>query len=273
MVVTQTASVLTYSCQYKAVGTWFSPMPIGSFWDPPTQHAFRTLIWENMSYMWHAKIVFWIVEKTVVAVTGRPFFSKFTSPAQTEYEAENGATDLNLLVYDDDVSPRYSNIHHQVPQHSEIVLSCIQSSLIATPGEKLLFGVPALALGFLGVVAPVLFALCNPPDPKAKYFWIVEQTVVGLVKYFDWEDWGINTTFGRGAALSLEHESDSMTRFSDDESNIAGPSTVPGNGQTPALSAVHTEEADIAETDIEMDDLRSSYLKASAWAESSQEPV
>ena len=272
MVVTQTGSVLTYSCQYKAVGTWFSPDSTGPFWDPLTQHTFRALVWENISCMWHAKITFCIVEKTVVAITGRPFFYKFQSPAVTEYESKNGATDLSLLVYDDDVSPVIPKYTIRFRNTPRIILINLQSALSATLGEKLLFGFPALSLGLCGVVAPVLFALFNPPDPKAKYFWVVEQIVVALVKYYDWEDWGINTTFGRGVPQPLEHESDGMTRASEDESMIAGPSTVPENTRSMlAPSGVHdAEEADIAE--IEIHGMKASHLKAVlAWAESSQE--
>ena len=275
VVVTQTGSVLTYSCQYKAVGTWFSPVdetPTGPFWDSETQDTFRALIWENMSYMWHAKFVFWILEKTLVTITGRPCFSKFTSPSQTEYEVENGATDLELLVYDDDVSPvvdrapKYTIRFRNTPR---IVVACLQSALYGTSGQKLTFGVPSLALGFCGVVAPVLFAYFDPLDPKAKYYWVLEQIVVSLVKYYDWEDWGINTTFGRGVARTLEHESDRMTSVSDDSGSIIeGPSTVSENGQTSAPStAVHTEEADIGE-EIEMHGMETRYWKAVfAWAE------
>ena len=275
-VVTQTGSVLTYSCQFKAIGTWFSPVdetPTGSFWDPSTQHAFRSCIWENMSYMWHAKIIFWIVEKTVVAITGRPYFSKFTSPAQTEYEAENGAADLDLLVYDDDMSPvldrtpKYTIRFRNTPR---MVLACLRSPLYGTLGQKLLFGVPALVLGFFGVVAPVLFGYFDPGDPKAKYYWFVEQVVVGLVKYHDWEDWGINTTFGKGVAMTLEHESAMMARVPDDGSVVAGASTV---SQPPSPSAVHTEEEDIAE-EIEMHGIGTSHLKAAnALGESVEERV
>ena len=269
VVVTQTGSVLTYSCQYKAVGTWFFPVdkvPTGPFWDRETQDAFRALVWENMSYMWHAKLVFWIMEQTVVAVTARPFFSKFTSPPQTEYEAENGATDLDLLVYDDDVSPHDPKYTIRFRNTPRIVLECLKTALYGTLEQKLMFGVPSLALGLCGVIAPVLFAYCDPLDPKAKYFWIAEQIVVSLVKYYDWEDWGINTTFGRGVALTSEHENDRMTRVSDD-GTIIGPSTVPENGQTSASSAAHTEEADIVE-EIEMHGMGIRYWKAVfAWAE------
>jgi hypothetical protein len=277
VVVTQTGSVLTYSCQFKAVGTWFSPVdktPTGSFWDPSTQHAFRSCIWENMSNMWHAKTIFWITEKTVVAITGRPYFSKFTSPSQTEYEAENGAADLDLLVYDDDMSdgtPQYTIRFRNTPR---MVLACLQNPLYGNLGQKLLFGVPALVLGFFGVVAPVLFGYFDPGDPKAKYYWFVEQIVVGLVKYYDWEDWGINTTFGKGVALTLEHQSARMARVPDDGTHgsvIAESSTAP---QSLSPSAVHTEE-DIAETEeIEMRGIGTSYLKAAiGLGESAEEPV
>ncbi len=201
-------------------------------------------------------------------MTGRPYFSKFTSPAQTEYEAENGATDLDLLVYDDDVSPvldrtpKYTIRFRNTPR---MVLACLQSPLYGTLGQKLLFGVPALILGFFGVVAPVLFGYFDPGDPKAKYYWFAEQIVVGLVKYYDWEDWGINTTFGRGVAPTLEHNSARM-----DGNVIAGLSTVP---QSPSPSAVHTEE-DIAETEeIEMHDMGTSYLRAVIALGESTEPV
>ena len=270
MVLIQTAAVLTYSCQHKAVGTWFvliDNVPTSRLWNRSTQNAFRALVWENMTYMWHAKIVFWIVEKTVVVVTGCPFFSKFTSPAQAEYEVVNGATDLVLLVYDDDVSPvvddspKYTIKFRNTPG---IILLFSQTYLEAALGLRLFVGVPLLVLGFFGVVAPVLFALYDPPDPKAKYFWFVEQIVVALVKYYDWEDWRINTTFGRGVPLRLEHGSDRTTRVSGDGSDIAGPSTFPRNEQNSA------EEVDITET--LGDTARNSYLKAAmTWAESSQQ--
>ena len=201
-----------------------------------------------MSQMWHAKILFWIAEKTIVAVTGRPFFSKFTSPGQTEFEAENGATDLDLFVYDDDVSsvvdrtPKYTIRFRNTPR---MVLACLQSALYGKLSLRMLFGVPALALGFCGVVSPVLFAYFDSGDAKAKYFWVVEQIVVALVKYYDWEDWGINTTFGRGVALTVGHERDRIAGVSAyDGSIIAGPSTVPKNRQTPTAAHI---EADIAE--------------------------
>jgi len=65
---------------------------------------------------------------------------------------------------------------------------------------------PSLALGLCSVVTPVLFAYFDSLDPKAKYFWVVEQIVVSFVKYYDWEDWGIYTTFGRGVALTQGFE-------------------------------------------------------------------
>ena len=204
-----------------------------------------------------------------MAVTGRPYFSKFTSPPQTEYEAENGSAVLDLLVYDDDVSPvvdpspKYTIRFRNIPR---IVLECFQTALFATLEQKLLYGVPSLILGLFGVVAPVLFAYFDPNDPKAKYFWVVEQIAVSFVKYYDWEDWGVNTTFGRGVDLVLEHESDMDL---DGGSVIAGPSTVP---QTSAPSAVQIQETDIAETDIELYGMRTSSLKAVlAWADNFQE--
>jgi len=187
------------------------------------------------------------VEKTVVAVTGRPYFSQFTSPPQTEYEAENGATDLDLLVYDDDVSPVvdstpiYTIRFRNTPR---MIRAWLRSAMYGKLALKLMLGVPSLALGFCGVVALVLFAYFDPLDLKAKYFWVVEQIVVSFVKYYDWEDWGINTTFGRGVAV--EHKSDKMThQVPNDGSTLAEPSTVPENGQTSAPSTMHTEEADI----------------------------
>jgi len=167
----------------------------------------------------HAKIAFWITEKTVEAVNGRPYFSKSTSPPQIEYEVENGATDLELLACDDDVfpvidrTPKHTIRFHNTPRS---VLACLHTALGPILKEKLMFGLPSLALGFLGVVAPVLFAYFDSLDPKAKYCWVLEQIVVSLVKYYDWEDWGINTTFGRGVARTLEHESNRMTSGSDD---------------------------------------------------------
>ena len=125
----------------------------------------------------HAKIAFWITEKTVEAVNGRPYFSKSTSPPQIEYEVENGATDLELSACDDDVfpvidrTPKHTIRFHNTPRS---VLACLHTALGPILKEKLMFGLPSLALGFLGVIAPVLFAYFDPLDPKAKYYLVLE---------------------------------------------------------------------------------------------------
>ena len=61
MIVLQESSILTYSCGYKCVASWASPV-IYSKWDIQDEERFRGDVVQSMGYAYHAYAQFCLVE-------------------------------------------------------------------------------------------------------------------------------------------------------------------------------------------------------------------
>lgn len=215
MTVAQEHSILTYSCQYKAVSTWGSPLDgdkpsiTGRVWETPMQDEFRTWIWDALGKQWHAKMIFWCVEfcwpclfriwPTFMggARIGPTMFANFSSPPQSAYEliAGEGRNPVQIMLQVSEekltrTEPCYSVRFTNVPA------ILVESMDIALRG-KTLYRVN-MAVVFLfsttGLIAPILFAMWHPL-PAARLYWLLEQIAVNLTKYYDVWDNPVNTKF------------------------------------------------------------------------------
>jgi len=259
VVATQLGSVLTYSCNYKGVATWFSPIETGPEWDAPTQEQFRRLVWEHIGWVWPAKGLYWLAEKAFILLTGRTVFAKFKSPTTEDYLSD--AEEIQLSVYDDD-APMTRNVTSIYKINflgtPRVVVACMSSCLYATLEMRLLFGFPAFFVNIFNVVTPVLFAYFNTSDPTAKYFWLAEQLIVNVLKYYDWEDWSVNTTFGEFAVQPHEQELAAMgedeelgSRDDDGEQDGSQRGTATGGAEEQTLHEVDITELEVVEEEAQ----------------------
>jgi hypothetical protein len=205
MTIFQEVSIVTYSCQYKGVSTWGTPPSArtGQYWSDEKQKQFQQAVLDEVGRNYLAKWLFLGVERVWPRVfplssrifpenVGESIFAKFCSPPADSFLE---GSDLILAVHEErpgaDEKHQYSITFQKVP---EIIVKMMQGYLAPTSGERLVFGYSMLIPALAGIIAPVIFALARP-SAFAQIYWLVEQSVVNVVKYYDFCEVSINSKF------------------------------------------------------------------------------
>jgi hypothetical protein len=110
MVMGQVSSVFTYSCAYKCVSTWASPLRFGKGdedkFNPLEREELRREVYQFIGHAYHVRVLFWIVELAWRLLGllhcfrrhfGRTIFASFRSPHDDEFSDEKIWT-VRLLV-------------------------------------------------------------------------------------------------------------------------------------------------------------------------------
>lgn len=206
MVIFQELSIMTYSCQYKGVSTWGTAPSarMGKYWNEEKQKEFKNAVLDEIGRHYFAKCIFLGIERvwhTAYPLSswmfppdhvGEFMFAKFCSPAADRFTEGN---DLIVTVHEKWPSAEekhlYSITFRRVP---DIVVREMQSYLMPSTEQRLWFGYPTLIPALAGIIAPILFTL-GQPSTFALIYWLVEQSIVNLVKYYDFSECSINSKF------------------------------------------------------------------------------
>jgi hypothetical protein len=122
----------------------------------------------------------------------KSMFAKFCSPPRDSFLE---GSDLILAVHKErpgaDEKHQHSITFQKVP---EIMVKMMQGYLAPTQEQRLLFGYSTLIPALAGIVTPMIFALAHP-SAFTQIYWFVEQSVVNVVKYYDFCEISINSKF------------------------------------------------------------------------------
>jgi hypothetical protein len=204
MIILQESSILTYSCGYKCVASWASPV-IYTRWDIHDEERFRSDVVQSMGYAYHAYALLWLVEVVWKSMGylvpwwrwnfGPRIFSKFSSPSNNEFQDEETVT-IRLRVEEQlEFSATWNQkfvVDFKVPKAFEVAR---RERLFGETWFRL--GAICLCGGFAicGVVGPVGFFGNGRPTSGAKILFTLMQLVPWALFYKDISNQSINCEF------------------------------------------------------------------------------
>jgi hypothetical protein len=204
MVILQESSIFTYSCGYKCVGSWASPV-IYSKWDIQEEERFRSDVVRSMGYAYHAYAMFWLIELMWKGMgllfpwwkkrIGPRIFSKFSSPSDSEFQDEEMVT-IRLRVEEQlEFSANWDQkfvVDFEMPKAFEVARREI---LIGETWFR--WGAICLCGGFAicGVAGPIKFFGDGQPTTGAKIAFALMQLVPWALFYKDIPNQSINCVF------------------------------------------------------------------------------
>jgi hypothetical protein len=273
---------MTYSAQYKGVANWFSPISSGPRWNQREQDEFSNLVVKNIGWAFHARVLFWILRKGFAAA-GTPVFSMFNSPPSSDYTADT--VEIRMSVYDDDdtarrdQSPLYTVSFCNTPR---IVGYGMQKTLVGSFEEQLWLGIPVVVLSMFGVFTSVVLVFWNTTNGAARYFWLVEQLAVNCLKYYDWEDLSVNTSFEKADIVASQENQDHSGSQPSNPDGIAGNAPVPATDSGNRQSLSQTDVIELHEVVIDSGSRRGetgsgvpniNVESVDQWASNEEEPA
>jgi hypothetical protein len=202
-------SVLTYSLYYKGVWTWAtflyeSDTPEGKLcldrkrkpWSIREEKAFEVAIWKELKWWNPARILFWTACRCWPPIFKRwnRIFQNWSIPDRREFSNEEDLYELRFEVSDprglQQPSPQsllkvdFKNVPAQY-------LAILRGYLSAEP-EYRVFGILALLSSALHLGLPFVF-LAYHPNNLVRVYYVIEQAVAKLLRYYDPHDFSINT--------------------------------------------------------------------------------
>lgn len=211
MTVLQESSILTYSCGYKCVASWASPV-IYTKWDIHEEERFRADVVQSIGYAYHAYALFWLVELVWKGMgfllswwkrkLGPRIFSKFSSPSNSEFLGEETVT-IRLRVEEQlEFSANWNQkyvVDFEVPKAFDVARREI---LVGETWFR--WGAICLCGGFAicGIVGPIKFFGDGRPTSGAKILFAIMQLVPWALFYKDIPNQSINCEFASSSSGS-----------------------------------------------------------------------
>ena len=212
MAVLQESSILTYSCGYKCVSTWASPV-IYAEWDISEEGKFRNEVVQSIGHAYHAYALFLLVELIWKWMGflfpwwqrqfGPRIFSQFNSPGDDEFREEEQVI-LRLRVEKQlDFSATWKEkytVDFKVPK--AFGSRALTEILVGEPWLR--WGAICFLGGFAvcGVLGPIKFFGDGRPANGAKIMFTIMQLVAWVPFYKDIPNQSINCGF---VSSSTEH--------------------------------------------------------------------
>lgn len=202
-------SVLTYSLFYKGVWTWAtflyaSDRPEGEFcvdpkrkpWSIREQNTFEAAVWKELRWWNPARIVFWIACRCWPPVFKRwnRTFQSWSIPDRKEFNDVEGLYELRFEVSDPRglQQPSPQNLYKVDFRNVPAQYLALLGGYLSAGVEYRLFGTLALLCSALHLGLPFVF-LAYHPNNFARVYYVMEQAVAKLLRYYDPHDFSINT--------------------------------------------------------------------------------
>jgi hypothetical protein len=208
IILSQESSVLTYSCAYKCVTTWASPIRFGRRWDCDEQELFRREVLQSMGCAYQARILLWLAELVFTSMGllsswwrsrfGPSIFSCFNSPNDEAFSTENIETVQLRVSEQGDLSPAWIELYE---------INFVAPKILMERATHRLYGYPKILKPMaLVLVIPAVCAIIGPTTllgdgeaMLATFLFSLMQFVASMVVYRDFPDKSINCAFDDAA--------------------------------------------------------------------------
>lgn len=212
LAVFQEISIMVYSCYHKGIHTWSSPTWRTSI--PSSQNGayerweanFERQFYDFLNWDYPAKALFWILKQgwtLVVKIKGalgikqkytERIFSAFRAPLSSDFKPELVETlkiDIQEVQQNNTTNHLYSIVFENIPQS---IFASLDKPLRPADDQRMLFGPVFLSFILIGMVAQIAFSILDV-SAQAQSFWLIEQWIVIVFKYYDFSYVKVNTLF------------------------------------------------------------------------------
>lgn len=205
MILSQESSVLTYSCAYKGVTTWASPVQFGKIWDGGEQAVFRREVVQFMGRAHHARLVFWVAEQFFKLMGflfsswrvefGPSIFSSFNSLDEESFSSESMQTVWLCVSEKEQMSANWVMLYKVEFKLPDAIIKRLHRNLTADRRGRIAVALLLIFPALCGIVGPFMLIGNGGVANVAIVIFDLMQVAAGMVRYIDCPNRSINCKF------------------------------------------------------------------------------